>query len=448
MPFISKEELNDKDRELERLRRNLASTQGELATALAAGHIVERVTERLKQEEANGTLENHARDVVTFQLEQESRDDLTKNLAARLRDTMRETIDNRVRTKEGPTIRSTLDDMYQADGTYALIEQTVRASIRDDIAGDLRAQAATDEAMRLEETSDERAAFIEIVKTELARDGSIDAVRADVRAEFETDWEKQARDEIVASIKEEVLATEDDFKSQWKKKYKETYEFSRMRDNTLREARGEIESKSLEELADTVRSDAIQQILNERIEIENKKNKTERCKVEREALEKSLTGAGLSMESFEEGVEMCIFLGTEKEDRIDRATYPKGLKKPDHYHSYDIQLIQVQRSIQAIATSEPGHFRVRSDSLQDSKSPYDQDAAITPGTIITMGRTTVKNGSPVYEHKINIGANLVIDDNMEDEHTVDTFLPIAAVMVNDVMAPLKPYRNMGKNAFS
>ncbi len=393
-------------------------------TSLAASASLRAVVERISQERENGSLMEAAQARVQFELEREEREKAQTAIAEGLRESRRRDVERRVRVVEGPKIREELDTLFQTDGTYAIIDDEVTVEVRSEVADQLREEYKAAAATELS-TPEGKAKLIAEIRAQMTANGVDQEVRAEVSDALQEAWRTEAQDELKAEIATDEKSKEDVFKAQYKKQLEKTTSIQNMRTKARNTLEEQWKKEANQDLAKSVESEELAKLVEERIELEKKLVAKKREALKQKTLEEYFTGEGFATNSLEAGTRLEVFIGggaTDAQTKDDRGYWQNCV-------------VNVwERKVVLIATSESGQYRVQSDTLASSKSPYEKAAALTDGMIITAGRKQIKDGKEMFEQKLSRGAKFSYDDNMADEHFVDGLLPVTNLSVDGVLA--------------
>lgn len=423
MPFVNKAEY-EKVQRFDQVLDERNDFEDRYQTALAASASLRAVVERISQERENGSLLDAAKARVQFELEHEERDKAQIAIANGLRESKRRDIERRVRVVEGPKIREELDTLFQTDGTYAIIDDEVTVEVRSEVADQLREEYRASIEAKLS-TPEGKAELIAEVRAQMTADELDQKVRTEVSAALQEAWREEALDELKAEITTDEEAKEEQFKKQYKMQLEKTTNIQNLRTKARNKLEEQWKNDANQDLAASVGSDELANLVSERIKLEKQLVEKKHEALKQKQLEEYFTGEGFAASNLEAGTRLEVFVGggaTNAQTKDDRG----------YWQNCVVNIWE--RKVVLIATNENGRYRVQSDTLANSKSPYEKAVALTDGVIITIGRKQIKNGKEYFEQKLSRGAQFSYDDNMDDEHFVDGLLPVTNLSVDGVMA--------------
>lgn len=445
MPLVKQETLDRKDEKIREQDSEIIRLQGQLATAMTIigedgrDGVATRALRRVEELKQSGALDALALEGVVTELEFEESDKYKESLRDGLIAQHRAEVARRIRVHEGPKIRASLDEVFQTDGTYDAIDAEIDSAIRHEIGEMLIAEHR--ETITAELSSPEaKDALVASLVEAMRQDGTYDAIRAEVKAEVQKQWEDEARQTLKDEIAQEESAGEQEFKQAKIQELRNGAAYKNTKATYRKTFRAKWTDDVNDQLAEEAKSEELAQLVSERIALEKSRIEEIRTAIDAEELKEKFYGSkGYDMDSIPEGTRVTVYLGEVTQGRLRVPGKTNFMGRGD--------VNRIDREITMIATADKGHFCVVSDSLSQSESVYEQKAAIEPDTVIAVGRKLVKFGTEEFRHSIASGVRMVFDRNTNDSDFTDTYLPVVDLQVGDARASTRPNELADSKAF-
>lgn len=416
MPFISGEELD----QLREQAAQAGRLQQELDIARAAGGLVTQIEGAITTFSQTGALEQAAVNAARIHIETSERDRVVTERTDALVAEERDEFAAAYRREKGPEITRELDTMFSSDGTYAHARSEAEAKAQDTIRAELLEAEKARVAEELNAPEAKKAA-IDRIRPEVVNSHEMRDFRERTRSDLENGWRAEVATDVEASIINEETASEAAFKQRYEGQYRETPKVDKLRRATVADLQRKWSNETEETVNSAVQDEELTRLLEEKTE--QAKEKLARENKANELLA-AFEGGGIEVSSIESGSNIIIDLGEISDTHPNGYSHGRGSKP----------FLQLARRLTMHALGA-NRFRVRADSLQDSKSPWERSLAIHDGTIIVIGNLQSENGEQSLEPRICAGAHLHYDD---DTTTPATFIgmavPVANVTINGIPA--------------
>lgn len=268
----------------------------------------------------------------------------------------------------------------------------------------------------------------------LEADGTLTEHRQRLLARLERSVAADAEATAKAAIEVEVEAGRQEALVAAAGQYVASRDGQRYRERVAARLQKEVAEMTPDAVREKVEDEELDRLLRERAEL----LKAElAAKTRSEQLTEAFEAAGVDMDKVAEGSIVIISLGAldtireKKRVKVGESSYGEP-----RYDTREVerQVCRLQRELKLCAVGD-GHFVVNYDSLSASNSPYENDAAITIGTVITVGRRIVNAGEVRLDKRVTAGVELHYDPDVSTPHEfIDTRGQVANIEIDGVKA--------------
>lgn len=378
-------------------------------------------------------------EVIIGELVVEAEEQLRARIKAALLERHGARIAMQLKTERGPGILEELDELFETDGTYADIEDSVLAQIRREAAADLI--EAHHVKIRSEvDNPDTKAKYQAEIADEVAADPRVVDFAEAFEASKREEWYGEAIELAIAEAEHGILKNKASIVAEIVQQYRQSWDGRNRLDRARNDARSSVEALAVTDLLEKTGSQELADALKERARLEteqlNQANIAERLRL-------AFTNGGIDTQKILKDTAVTILLGTTTDKQVEYTT-------PNGYHSTKrAPVLIVHRQLTLTCLGE-GRFRVDSDSLQASDNPYARAGAVAEGSVISVGMLVLahdaeKPNSRVLSQLLKAGATLQYDTDTSTPEFTDTLLPIGDVVIDGTSArgleyiEMKPY---------
>ncbi len=329
-----------------------------------------------------------------------------------------------IKIKRGPhwdeQIKDRLTQQYTDDGTFDRIHGEVDARDIKAFADEMRA-SAEQERVAYNESDDRRNELHENARKELEDSGDIESIRAQKDKEAEDAWRETALDEVYREIDEQEAAREQDFKDKWKSDWRESRDGQDHRSLIARKLERDWKGRASEEVGEEIKDEELKKLLTERAVAEKKDLEAEAFY--REHL-KAFEHSGVDVTKLPTNSILTIYLGS-----LEKST-----KKDSYGNNREDGVRVAAQRILKLTKLDDGRFRVEYDSMNESASPQEAEAALRYGEIIHIGRRVTDKDVVNLEPTLRQGVPLFTDDDTTDQRITPTHLKVCNIEVDGASA--------------
>ena len=414
-------QVGDLERQVRDAQYNMAQSQ---EAVRQAGHVAVTIEGLMAQ----GNISAAAGSIAMQECLDDEKARLMAEEAERLKSEHADRWRTQYRAEHGAEVTAEVNDQLMTTGVYETIEAGVTAAIKADIH-----QAALDkleaDARTELDTPEAREEFTTQVADELEASGEAERIRQAVRAELEQVWRPAAIEDVKAQVTAEVATEEDDFKDGVKQTWRHSYQGEQFIAGVRRRLQAEWQNAGTEEIQLAVEDKELIDLVEAILAKEKERLRRE---MKAKELLTAFEGRGLAVNELEPDTRLNIYLGTligsEKVQIEQTGRYGT---------SEDTKVVMRYGRMLSLVALGDGKFTVNFDSLSDSKSQYEQAAAIHQGTVVVIGRRRVENGTEELTPYVSAGVDLHYDTDTTDPAITSGLLPVLNVEVDGL--PARPF---------
>lgn len=330
----------------------------------------------------------------------------------------------------GPTIRKELDELFETDGTYALVREQAAADFKMELHQEVRDdyRAKVDAELREPE---KKAQILRQMVEDMTDSGEAAGIRAQVISLLQSEW----RGEAEQSLREQIHTEEVGGKEEYVEQFREQNLASRQMRSYIEEVRARLQKEwsvaTLETLNAEVDEEEWRIVIAERIAQIAKEVEDQKQKLSAEQLLEAFTGKGIDTTKIPEGARVTITLGeTAVFKRTRQVRSHSGYSNTEEYEADGLFC---DRSLRLTSLGD-GRFIVNSDSLDGSSSPYERDHALPKDIVIVIGRVLKENGAQKFVRTVAADTRLYYDDDTTTEAVIDSKLAVANIEISGTAA--------------
>jgi|GEM_PF-2709196 len=415
--FVNREEYEALTNQVERLRTELRIAQN-------AGAIATDVEQVLTDFNESGQSEEAAKAAAIAEVSANHRDKIVRDQKAALLAERGEEFAAAYRSEEGPKIRTSLDAQFKTDGTYDGVREQVKGKVHDEV----RAQVIGEERARLEaelDTPEARKAYADQIRDGIVKSSDVQAHREKVRKTLEQEWRKDVEDAVLADMRAKEAGREDDFKARYEETYRGSASFRDQRQTIRNRHEREWRDKTTADVAATLQDEELNALLAEKARLA--KEQLDRQNKATELL-RTFETSGIDMTAIEKGSKLTVQLGTVSKARNDG-------------YSNRLDSLDCSRTLEFISLGN-GKFKVRSDSISASKSPWERDLSLHEGQVLSLGNELSENNARTLEPYLAADTYLHYDNDTTTPAVFERMpVPVANVIIDTISARTFEKRN-------
>ena len=418
MPWVNGEELAA----LEAAKEQLDETQRQLRIAQAAGPIATEVAAAIDQFSSSGEPDEAALGAAQMFVLESKKTDIINGIKEGLLKTRQDELVTQMRKKEEPKLKPALDAELRDSGAYDRVAQEAE----DEVRKTLRDQLLAEEKSRVTDELNSPASKQEIVaglRTEIQNSDQMRTFRGEVSASLEKTWKGEVRADVQAAIETEERAREPEFKAAYETEYRGTDSARRHRADVKYRLEQDWRTATVEKVHEATGDEELGRLLDEK-----KQQAVEKLRRENRAREllTAFEGGGIDVSAIDRDSSVVIYLGEMRQEL------------PERNHNYgdkrDKPVLYSERTLTLHALGD-NRFRVRGDSLKDSKSVWERAMSISDGTVISIGNLLSENGQHSLEPRLSADAHFHYDDDTTTPATfTEMAVPVANVMIDGIAA--------------
>lgn len=407
------------------LTNQVERLQAELIIARSAGAIATDVERVLTYFNESGQPEEAAKAAAVAEVSASHKARLVETRKDALLAEKGEEFADTYRREEGPRIRATLDQQFRTDGTYETVSEQVQGKVNEEI----RAEVISAEEARVRaelDTPETREAYTAQIRDGVARSADMQAFRQTVRAANEQVWKKEVEDSVSTGIQADEADREPDFKTAYEGVYRDSSAFKNRRDSVRAQLEREWRDATAATIAEKLGDEELRRLLDKKAQLAKEQLERETKAAE---LLRTFETSGINMTVMEKGSKLTVQLGT-----ITKA-------RNDGYGGNRLDTLDCMRTLEFIVLGD-GKFKVRSDSISTSKSPWERDIALKEGHVLGLGNELSENSNRVLEPYLAADTYLHYDDDTTTPSVFDRMpIPVANVIIDGVSARTFEKRN-------
>lgn len=428
MPFVNREDLEQLDTEISELRERVERYE-------RAGGFAVRLIEGLELYEASASTEEEALAMAAVVIEGEEKERIRTQLSQRIIERRRGELAHEYAAKNGGAIMKEIKELFETDGTYEALASEVEEEIRAQLTKEVIAQkkAEIEAALRSDISTIQEEMGEEYMRSEEAN-----LYRLNKRGELEAGWKADVSARVLDQITQEELDRKADFMAEYREKVLAN-------EGWMSKKREEIRTKFETEWKELTVDEIVARINDEELTALVEKNKAAELEKARaqdrgRELADEFMRSGIDPTRLLAGDQLYIYLGnfaTEVRDENKTARDRYGESRTTVV-KVNKKVVTYARKLELTARGD-GVFVIDKDTLSDSRSPYETQAALPQGSMIEVGRRLINGHDDGFEARLAADVNLiVVKENLEDKtvHTpiIDTLLPVADVRINGTSA--------------